>query len=98
MDVRSDARQYHPYPQRAQNPVGPGDPRRTWAFVRILRRYRQQPGGLHLEITPDDVTECVPLQARDAADAALPRYRAACDPRLNPAQAAEIVDWFGTLL
>ena len=68
------------------------------AFARILRRYRQRPGGLHLEITPDDVTECVPFEAQAAAGASLPRYRTACDPRLNPAQSVEIVDWFGTLL
>jgi 3-deoxy-7-phosphoheptulonate synthase len=68
------------------------------AFVAIMRRHRQPPGGLHLEITPDDVTECVPLEAPAATDVSLPRYRTACDPRLNPAQGAEIVDWFGKLL
>lgn len=68
------------------------------AFVTIMRRHRQQPGGLHLEITPDDVTECVPLEAAAAVNASLPRYRTACDPRLNPAQCVEIVDWFARLL
>ncbi|MEV7770871.1 3-deoxy-7-phosphoheptulonate synthase [Kitasatospora sp. NPDC086791] len=46
-------------------------------------------GGLHLEATPDDVTEC----ARTWAD--VPhvgdKYTSLCDPRLNPDQAVEVV-------
>ncbi|MFI8993282.1 3-deoxy-7-phosphoheptulonate synthase [Streptomyces sp. NPDC053542] len=46
-------------------------------------------GGLHLETTPDDVTEC----ARTWAD--VPhvgdKYTSLCDPRLNPDQALEVV-------
>ena len=40
-------------------------------------------GGLHLETTPDDVTECVPNAAR--LDHAGDKYTSLCDPRLNPA-------------
>ncbi|MER5637808.1 3-deoxy-7-phosphoheptulonate synthase [Kitasatospora sp. NPDC002227] len=45
-------------------------------------------GGLHLETTPDDVTEC----AHDERSLArVPdKYTSFCDPRLNPAQALEI--------
>ncbi|MEV8309821.1 3-deoxy-7-phosphoheptulonate synthase [Streptomyces flavidovirens] len=52
-------------------------------------------GGLHLETTPDDVTEC-------AADASSPgltggRYTTLCDPRLNLHQAVSLVSaWSGT--
>lgn len=47
-------------------------------------------GGLHLETTPDDVTEC----ADPAAEPAELRTTTLCDPRLNPAQAAAIVaEW-----
>jgi 3-deoxy-7-phosphoheptulonate synthase len=42
-------------------------------------------GGLHLEATPDDVTECVadPTRIHDLGS----RYTTLCDPRLNPLQA-----------
>lgn len=47
------------------------------------------PGGLHLETTPDEVTEC----ATDAAALARvgERYTSLCDPRLNPSQALAVV-------
>ncbi|MGP3940652.1 3-deoxy-7-phosphoheptulonate synthase [Streptomyces sp. 6N106] len=67
------------------------------AFHRILRDRRQWPGGLHLELTPEPVTECVAHPA-DAGTAAFPRYRSPCDPRLNPEQAAETVHAFTALL
>jgi 3-deoxy-7-phosphoheptulonate synthase len=65
----------------------------TGAFVRILREHQQWPAGIHLEMTPDDVVECV----RGTEPAAL-RYRSACDPRLNAAQAVEVVRRFAELL
>jgi 3-deoxy-7-phosphoheptulonate synthase len=49
------------------------------------------PGGVHVELTGDDVTECLG-GAHDIADAdlALGRYETACDPRLNTGQAIEL--------
>ncbi|WP_200261987.1 3-deoxy-7-phosphoheptulonate synthase [Streptomyces sp. HSG2] len=47
------------------------------------------PGGLHLETTPDVVTECAPSEA--AADSVGDVYATLCDPRLNPAQALSVV-------
>ncbi|MFJ8040378.1 3-deoxy-7-phosphoheptulonate synthase [Kitasatospora sp. NPDC096147] len=46
------------------------------------------PGGLHLETTPDHVTEC----ARDERQLARigDKYTSFCDPRLNPEQALEV--------
>lgn len=67
------------------------------AFVGVLRTHGEWPGGLHLELTPEPVTECVARSA-DARTAALRQYRSPCDPRLNPEQAAEVVDAFATLL
>jgi 3-deoxy-7-phosphoheptulonate synthase len=60
------------------------------AFADTLRAAGCHPGGLHLEVTPDDVAEC-----RENAGAT-PRCNSQppCDPRLNPDQAAEIVDHF----
>ena len=48
------------------------------------------PGGLHVELTGDDVTEC--LGGGDAIDETDldRRYETACDPRLNPGQALEL--------
>lgn len=53
-------------------------------------------GGLHLETTPDDVTEC----AADASELGSvgERHTTFCDPRLNPEQAAQLVSvWARTL-
>jgi 3-deoxy-7-phosphoheptulonate synthase len=45
-------------------------------------------GGLHLETTPDDVSECVPDAAslKDVGN----KYTTFCDPRLNPRQAIDV--------
>ncbi|GAA2976090.1 3-deoxy-7-phosphoheptulonate synthase [Actinokineospora diospyrosa] len=51
-------------------------------------------GGLHLETTPDDVTECAadPAHAAQVAD----KYTSFCDPRLNPDQAiTAVAAWTG---
>lgn len=60
------------------------------AFVGTLRRAGLHPGGLHLEVTPDDVTECHEDMSCFVDTGSSPP----CDPRLNPAQAIEIVDHF----
>jgi 3-deoxy-7-phosphoheptulonate synthase len=46
-------------------------------------------GGLHLETTPDDVTECVDDEAAMASVGE--RYTSLCDPRLTAAQAVTVV-------
>nr|WP_203672864.1 MULTISPECIES: 3-deoxy-7-phosphoheptulonate synthase [unclassified Streptomyces] len=46
-------------------------------------------GGLHLETTPNDVTECVSCEA-DLAHVG-DKYTTFCDPRLNPHQAVSVV-------
>ncbi|WP_371498453.1 3-deoxy-7-phosphoheptulonate synthase [Kitasatospora sp. NBC_00374] len=46
-------------------------------------------GGLHLETTPDDVTECV--ADAGAVGGVGERYTSFCDPRLNPVQAMSVV-------
>jgi len=48
------------------------------------------PGGIHVELTGEDVTECLG-GAEDIADLDLPsRYETACDPRLNSGQGLEL--------
>ncbi|MFI5916532.1 3-deoxy-7-phosphoheptulonate synthase [Dactylosporangium sp. NPDC051541] len=70
----------------------------TRAFARILLAHGAHPGGLHLEATPDDVTECVPFRHDAAAGVALPRWRSACDPRLNPHQTLLVIHAFTAAL
>jgi 3-deoxy-7-phosphoheptulonate synthase len=60
-------------------------------FRHILQSIGRHPGGLHLEVTPDPVTECVGAWVSGQKD--VPRhYLSSCDPRLNPEQAIELID------
>ncbi|MGW1196481.1 3-deoxy-7-phosphoheptulonate synthase [Streptomyces sp. NPDC002536] len=65
------------------------------SFVRVLRAHGQWPAGLHLELTPDPVTECV--SGRPDPEP-FTDYRSSCDPRLNAEQSAEVVSRFLALL
>lgn len=56
-------------------------------FFEVLRRAGQWPGGVHLEIAGDDVTECLGAGGPDGEDGLGLAYRTLCDPRLNDAQA-----------
>ncbi|MFE7192717.1 3-deoxy-7-phosphoheptulonate synthase [Kitasatospora sp. NPDC057541] len=58
-------------------------------FVEAVRGSGGVAGGLHLETTPDDVTECASTEAD--LDSVGERYTTSCDPRLNPAQAVSVV-------
>jgi 3-deoxy-7-phosphoheptulonate synthase len=61
-------------------------------FFEIAAAEGTWPGGIHLELTPDDVTECIGgLVGVEQRDLSL-RYTSACDPRLNRDQALEIAD------
>ena len=62
------------------------------AFTRTLAEAGVHRGGLHLEVTPDFVAEC----HEDLSGASDRAPRPPCDPRLNPDQALEIVDYFAT--
>jgi 3-deoxy-7-phosphoheptulonate synthase len=85
-------------PMHGNTVTGPGG-RKTRLLDTVAREVREFQaaveraggiaGGLHLETTPDDVTECVP----DAShlEGAGGAYTTLCDPRLNPDQAVEIV-------
>jgi 3-deoxy-D-arabino-heptulosonate 7-phosphate (DAHP) synthase class II len=67
-------------------------------FFEVHRSLGTHPGGVHLELTGDDVTECVG-GASGIAEADLPaRYRTACDPRLNADQSMELAGSVAELL
>ena len=60
------------------------------AFFAVHRAEGTHAGGIHLELTGKDVTECVGgAQAITEADLG-DRYHTHCDPRLNAKQALEI--------
>lgn len=59
-------------------------------FFAVHRSLGTHPGGLHVELTGDDVTECVGGTAGVAEDALGDRYETACDPRLNREQSLEL--------
>lgn len=64
-------------------------------FAAIARSLGVHPGGLHLEVTPAPVLECVD----DLAQASAPRrYDSRCDPRLNAEQAMRVVQTFADAL
>lgn len=59
-------------------------------FFDVHRSLGTWPGGLHVELTGDDVTECVG-GGEDLTDADLSnRYESVCDPRLNRVQSLEL--------
>ncbi|MGR4882340.1 3-deoxy-7-phosphoheptulonate synthase [Streptomyces sp. LARHCF249] len=60
-------------------------------FFEVHRRLGTHPGGIHVEVTGDDVTECLGGTSGGVTEADLPaRYRTACDPRLNAEQSREL--------
>ena len=59
-------------------------------FFEVHRTLGTHPGGLHMELTGDDVTECLGGSGR-IGESDLPiRYATACDPRLNHQQSLEL--------
>ncbi|MFE0329124.1 3-deoxy-7-phosphoheptulonate synthase [Streptomyces sp. NPDC058960] len=64
-------------------------------FFEVHRSLGTHAGGLHLEMTGEEVTECV---GAGVAPADLPlRYETACDPRLNRSQTLELARLVGEL-
>lgn len=59
-------------------------------FFEVHRELGTHPGGIHVEATGENVTECLG-GAQDITDVDLPgRYESAVDPRLNTEQALEL--------
>jgi 3-deoxy-7-phosphoheptulonate synthase len=61
-------------------------------FVEVHQALGTHPGGIHVELTADDVTECLggggsrPVREQDLPQ----RYETACDPRLNHTQSLDL--------
>ncbi len=59
-------------------------------FFEVHRALGTHPGGIHIEFTGDDVTECLG-GSHDLTEADLTgRYETACDPRLNRGQSLDL--------
>jgi 3-deoxy-7-phosphoheptulonate synthase len=59
-------------------------------FFDVHAELGTHPGGLHVELTGDDVTECIGGTAELTAADLTRRYETACDPRLNIEQSLEL--------
>ena len=66
-------------------------------FFEVHAELGTHPGGIHIELTGDEVTECVGGSYGVSEDQLGDRYETACDPRLNRAQSLElafdVADW-----
>jgi 3-deoxy-7-phosphoheptulonate synthase len=59
-------------------------------FFEVHRNLGTHPGGIHIEFTGDNVTECVGGSHEINAADLHQRYETACDPRLNCSQALDL--------
>jgi 3-deoxy-7-phosphoheptulonate synthase len=59
-------------------------------FFEVHRGLGTHPGGIHVELTGDDVTECVGGGDEIAFGDLGTRYESACDPRLNRSQSLDL--------
>jgi 3-deoxy-7-phosphoheptulonate synthase len=59
-------------------------------FFEVHRALGTHPGGIHVEFTADDVTECVGGGDEIVEDDLDRRYETACDPRLNRRQSLDL--------
>jgi 3-deoxy-7-phosphoheptulonate synthase len=59
-------------------------------FFEVHRALGTHPGGIHVEFTADDVTECVGGGHEIFEDDLEQRYETACDPRLNRRQSLDL--------
>jgi 3-deoxy-7-phosphoheptulonate synthase len=59
-------------------------------FFEVHRSLGSHPGGIHIEFTGDNVTECIGGSYRLAEGDLHRRYETACDPRLNRSQSLDL--------
>lgn len=59
-------------------------------FFAVHRAEGTHAGGIHIEMTGQDVTECTGGAVAITDEALKDRYRTHCDPRLNAAQSLEL--------
>ena len=60
------------------------------AFFKVHHQENSFPGGIHLEITGLDVTECIGGSQKIKEENLSDRYHTHCDPRLNASQGLDL--------
>lgn len=68
------------------------------AFFAIARSEAVHPGGIHLEMSALDVTECIGGRGPASIEELDKNWLTACDPRLNRTQAIDLADHVAELL
>jgi 3-deoxy-7-phosphoheptulonate synthase len=68
------------------------------AFFAIARAEGVHSGGIHLEMSSLDVTECLGGRGPASLDELDKNWLTACDPRLNRAQAIDLAAHVAALL
>ncbi len=64
--------------------------REVKGFFKVHEEEGTYPGGVHLEMTGQDVTECIGGAQDSTEETLVNRYETQCDPRLNANQALEL--------
>lgn len=60
------------------------------SFFEIHKSYNSYAGGIHLEMTGQNVTECIGGSQKITESNLVSKYNTRCDPRLNATQAIEL--------
>ena len=96
--MRPDARQHHHVGDRLQDPAVRSVLGEVRPFFQVHAAEGTHAGGIHVEMTGKNVTECTggarAIRDEDLND----RYHTFCDPRLNAAQALELAFLVADLL
>ena len=67
-------------------------------FFEVHRAKGTWPGGVHIELTGDDVTECLGGVEEILESDLHQRYTTTCDPRLNARQSLDLAFEISQLL
>lgn len=68
----------------------------TKSFFGIHRKLGSYGAGIHLELTYEDVTEC--LENENLHNIKWKNYKSYCDARLNAQQARDFIDFLGSII
>ena len=60
-------------------------------YMKVHSNQKSHVGGIHIEFTSEDVTECLGGFQNIDDESLLNRYETACDPRLNNKQSLELI-------
>ncbi|KAH0876175.1 hypothetical protein HID58_073537 [Brassica napus] len=75
---------------KVSNKMDPAELAEVRAFFDVHDQEGSHPGGIHLEMTGQNVTECIGGSRTVTFDDLGSRYHTHCDPRLNASQSLEL--------